>query len=45
MPGIWRRKTLLKQVLNLEKRNQCPSFEYSKISTFRTQIWHKLTKE
>ena len=38
MPGNWKRKTLLKQKLNLEKLKQCPSSEVSKKATFRTQI-------
>ena len=45
MPGNWKRKNLLKQGLNLEKLKQCPSFENVKTQTFRTRIWHKLTKE
>ena len=36
---------MLKQGLNIEKLKQCPSFENAKTSTFRIQIWHKLTKE
>ena len=45
MPGNSNRKKLLKQGLNLEILKRCPSFENAKTSTYRAQIWHKLSKE
>ena len=45
MPGNWGRKRILKEGLNLDLLQKCPSFEKAKSSSFTAYLQQELTVE